>query len=95
MAGFSDDGVELLIYNDKKHTRVLPAAALGIGATVAFSNAYHLRWEVRDNIVGIEAITGATAGAGLVPPHESRYKHLWSILVGFDVILERERGRRY
>jgi hypothetical protein len=95
MDGFSDDGVELLIYDDKKHTRVLPAASLGVGATAAFSKAYHMRWEVRDNIVGIESITRATAGAGLVPPHETRFKHLWSILIGFDVILERDRGRRY
>jgi opacity protein-like surface antigen len=95
MSGFSNDGVELLVYDDKKHTRVLPAASLGVGATAAFAKAYHMRWEVRDNIVGISAVTGPTAGAGLVPPHETRFKHLWSILIGFDVILERERGRRY
>jgi hypothetical protein len=95
MNGFDNDGVHLLIYDDKKHTRVLPAVALGVGATAAFSRAYHMRWEVRDNIVGIESITGATAGAGLVPPHETRFKQLWSILIGFDVIMERERGRRY
>jgi hypothetical protein len=95
MTGFSNDGVELLIYDDKNHTRVLPAASLGLGATAAFAKAYHMRWEVRDNIVGIAAVTGPTAGSGLIPPHETRFKHLWSILIGFDVILERERGRRY
>ena len=54
-----------------------------------------IRWEVRDNYLGLVKVTGTTTGANLIPPHETVYKHLFSIHIGFDVILERERGRRY
>ena len=40
-------------------------------------------------------MTGATSEPRREPPHERRYKHLFSVLIGIDVILERARGRRY
>jgi hypothetical protein len=83
------------IYEDSKRTRVTPSLALGLGATTPLSRGYHLRWEVRDNIVGIERVTGAIAQRGFEPPHDRVYKHLFSVLIGIDVILERNRGRRY
>ena len=91
----SNAGALLTIFEDEKRTRVSPALALGVGATMPIGRAYHLRWEVRDNIVGIEAVTGPTAAPRFVPPHERRYKHLFSFLIGIDIILERNRGRRY
>jgi hypothetical protein len=57
--------------------------------------AYHLRWEVRDNILGIQRVTGATSDRDQIPPHKTVYKHLLSIMVGLDVVLERRAGRRY
>ncbi|MDF3053848.1 MAG: hypothetical protein K0S19_1953, partial [Geminicoccaceae bacterium] len=30
-----------------------------------------------------------------VPPHKLVFKHLFSMTFGFDIILERRRGRRY
>jgi hypothetical protein len=93
--GVRNDNVLLTIYEDSKRTRVSPSLALGIGATTPLGRAYHLRWEVRDNIVGIERVTGPTAAPRFEPPHERVYKHLFSILIGIDVVLERNRGRRY
>jgi hypothetical protein len=93
--GVTNSGVLLTIFEDSKRTRVSPSLALGVGATTPIGRAYHLRWEVRDNIVGIEAVTGPTAAPRFEPPHERKYKHLFSILIGIDVILERNRGRRY
>jgi hypothetical protein len=40
-------------------------------------------------------VTGPSSGRGQVPPHETAYKHIFSLTVGLDVILERQRGRRY
>jgi hypothetical protein len=91
----SNQGALLTIFEDDKRTRVSPALALGVGATTPIGRAYHLRWEVRDNIVGIEAVTGPSSAPRFVPPHERKYKHLFSFLIGIDVILERNRGRRY
>lgn len=93
--GVTNSGVLLTVFEDDKRTRVSPALALGIGATMPISRSYHLRWEVRDNIVGIEAVTGPTTQPRFEPPHERRYKHMFSVLIGIDVVLERSRGRRY
>jgi opacity protein-like surface antigen len=93
--GVTDSRLLVTIYDDEKRSRVSPGLSLGAGATMAISRGYHLRWEVRDNIVGIEAVTGPVAVQGQVPPHERVYKHMFSVLIGVDVILERSRGRRY
>lgn len=87
--------VDLIIYADDHDTRVAPSFALGTGFTVAIGRGYQLRWEVRDNIVGVQRVTGPVPIAGVVPPHKLDYKHLFSITIGFDVVLERRRGRRY
>jgi opacity protein-like surface antigen len=86
---------EFVLYDDDDRTRIRPAFRLGAGATVALAKAYHLRVEVRDNIVGIERVTGVKPTLSQIPPHENTYKSLWSVHVGVDVILERQRGRRY
>jgi opacity protein-like surface antigen len=86
---------EFFIYDDDNRTRIRPAFRIGAGSTVALGKAYHLRVEVRDNIVGIEQVTGVKSDLEQIPPHENTYKQLWSIHIGVDVILERQRGRRY
>lgn len=87
---------ELIIYSDENNgTRVRPAIELGVGTTIAVGKGYQIRWEIRDNIVGIQRVTGPVAVRGDVPPHETAYKHIFSLNVGLDVILERQRGRRY
>jgi hypothetical protein len=87
---------DLTVYDDPhKGTRLRPAVAIGVGTTIAAGKAYQLRWEVRDNILGIQRVTGASAEAGEIPPHNTAYKHHFSLLVGLDVVLERRPGRRY
>jgi hypothetical protein len=93
--GFTEQGVLLRVYEDDSDTRVSPALGLGVGATMALGRAYHLRWEIRDNIVGVQEVTGPAAGPRTIPPHEEKFQHLFSVLIGVDVILERDRGRRY
>jgi hypothetical protein len=83
------------VYTDEHESRVEPALAAGVGFTAAVARGYQLRWEVRDNLVGVQRITGVTSQAGLVPSHELEFKHLLSMMIGVDVVLERRRGRRY
>jgi hypothetical protein len=87
--------VDLIIYDDDHDSRVEPAFALGAGITAAIAKGYQLRWEVRDNITGIQKVTSSTPQARVIPPHELVFKHLFSLTIGFDVVLERRRGRRY
>jgi len=96
LVGQTGNGAELVIYDDKNTgPRVRPAIIFGTGATIAAGRGYHLRWEVRDNIVGIQRVTASTVSRGVEPPHETAYKHIFSLNVGLDVILEKRRGRRY
>jgi hypothetical protein len=96
LVGETNGGAELVIYDDQnKGTRLRPSFALGVGVTVAMSRGYQMRWEVRDNILGIQRVNGPTSGFGQVPPHQTVYKHIFSLNVGLDVILERKPGRRY
>jgi opacity protein-like surface antigen len=91
----SEGQVDLIVYDDDHDSRVEPALGLGAGITAAVASGYQLRWEVRDNIVGVQTVTGSTPVARVVPPHERTFKHLFSMTIGFDVVLERRRGRRY
>lgn len=87
---------QLTIYDDENTgTRLRPAVSVGVGTTIAVGQGYHLRWEVRDNIVGIQRITGPTEDWGFIPASETTYKHLFTLMVGLDVVLERRPGRRY
>jgi hypothetical protein len=93
--GIGDQGEVLVVYGDDKSTRVTPALALGVGATVPMGKGFGLRWEVRDQIIGIDRVTGNTPIPRIEPPHEQVFKHMFNVLIGVDVILERDRGRRY
>jgi opacity protein-like surface antigen len=90
-----DGTAERIVFDDDHNSRVAPAFAIGAGFTAAVAKGYQIRWELRDNIVGIQSVTGSTPHSDLVPPHELTYKHLLSMTIGFDVVLERRRGRRY
>jgi hypothetical protein len=85
----------VVIYSDEKNSRIDPSLAVGVGFTAGLSKGSQLRWEIRDNMVGIQKVTGTIPIAGFVPPHERVFKHLISMTIGFDIILERRRGRRY
>lgn len=87
--------VDLIVYDDNHDSRVEPALGIGGGFTAAIARGYQLRWEARDNIVGVQKVTSSTTEARVVPPHELEFKHLFSMTIGFDVVLERRRGRRY
>lgn len=92
----TNSGALVTIYEDGNHgTRLRPALLLGVGSTIATSPAYQIRWEIRDNIVGVQRVTGPVDVLGTEPPSHTEYKHLFSVLIGLDVVLERHRGRRY
>jgi hypothetical protein len=83
------------VYQDDRKSRVGAALQLGVGFTTPISSGFQFRWEVRDNIAGIQKVNGAAAENVLDPPHSIAYKHLFSLIAGVDLVLERARGRRY
>lgn len=87
--------VQVDVYPGPNSTRVNLAGTLALGMTAVLAPGYQVRWEVRDNIAGMREVTGPSVRDGVVPPSSIRYRHLFGVEVGFDVILERRRGRRY
>jgi hypothetical protein len=86
---------EVRIFNDASGTSVQPYGALGGGVIAVIGHGYQLRFEVRDNWVRVPVITGPSSTSALVPQRGTAGKHLLSFTIGFDVVLERKRGRRY
>lgn len=89
------EGDIFLVYDDDTGTRITPAFILGGGLTAQVGPGWQLRAEARDNIVGLASVSAPASRDGLVPPHETRLKHLWTVSLGVDIVLERKRGRRY
>jgi len=84
-----------VVYDDPDERNISLALAAAVGMTASLGPGYQLRWELRDNYVGFDRITGPTFRDGLSPARELAYKHVWSFVLGVDIVLERRRGRRY
>lgn len=84
------------VYLDDSPSNIQPYFSFGGGVVTAIGRGYQLRFEVRDNWVRVPVVTGAARGAqAFAPPHATQGRHVLSFLLGFDVVLERKRGRRY
>lgn len=83
------------IYNDPNPDHWHPYIGLGAGFTAAIARGYQVRLEARDNFVQLPTVTGPTSFEGLTPKTSAIGKHIFSLMIGFDVVLERKRGRRY
>jgi hypothetical protein len=83
------------VYADDGGSTLHPYLGVGGGAIAVIGRGYQVRVEVRDNWVTVPRVASATSFAGLVPHTRSVGKHFLTFLVGFDVVLERKRGRRY
>jgi hypothetical protein len=95
VATTEDPNSLIRIYSDSKSTDVSFGGILSAGIIAQAGHGYQFRVEVRDNIVGVRRITGATPRDGDQPTVDRVFKHVPAIVVGFGVILERRRGRRY
>jgi hypothetical protein len=94
--GAGGAGVDSPIYLDDDPDNLQPYFMFGGGVVTALGRGYQLRFEVRDNWVRVPVVTGPTNGApAFTPPHASQGRHVLSFMIGFDVVLERKRGRRY
>ncbi len=90
-----NDPVTVPIFTDPTRRQIMPVLGLGVGFTAAVGPGYQLRWELRDQITGVDKVTGSTPMPGLEPPHKMVIKNLITVTFGFDVVLERKRGHRY
>ncbi len=91
----SGEASDLVLYADQNTTTVQPYALFGGGVVAVAGKGIQFRFEVRDNWVRIPAVTGPTTRQGLEPPTALTSRHILSFMIGFDIVLERKRGRRY
>lgn len=83
------------LFEDNNPSSVKPYLSFGGGVVAVIGKGYQFRFELRDNWVSVPTVTGATSRQGLKPPYDYVGKHILSATIGFDVVLERKRGRRY
>jgi hypothetical protein len=85
----------LIIYQDYTPPAVRPVFTLGAGMTTAPSSGLQFHVEARETFLPLAVVTGPTISQNLQPPNTSVLKGFFSLLVGFDIVLQRERGKRY
>jgi hypothetical protein len=83
------------IYPGNNGTSTKLAGTVGAGFATSATPGYQFRVELRNTWVQLPIVTGATPFQGEIPPTRTVWKALPSLLVGFDIVLEKRRGRRY
>ena len=85
---------ERLVIADPNPGRNSAMFGMAAGFTTPLGSGYQFRFEVRDAIVSLERVTGPANALGTAPVASRSYHH-FALTLGFDVVLERKRGRRY
>ena len=83
-----------VVIADESTISVHPMLAGALGVSFALSPGYHIRAEVRDHLMRFQRPTGPAGDVGDVPI-EGFWGHAPALVFGFDIVLERRRGRRY
>jgi hypothetical protein len=97
MAGVFTDAsgtFERQVIADPKPRRTSPLVGLAAGFSTPLGPGYQFRFELRDQLIQLERLTGPGSAAGPSPTATKFYHHA-SLVLGLDVVLERKRGRRY
>ncbi len=85
----------LPIYLPENSAEAKPAGALAIGVATSPNGGSQFRVELRGTWVRLSQVDGPSAREGLVPDNSGRFVMVPSLTVGFDIVLEKRRGRRY
>jgi len=86
---------QYVVYEDPSNTRITVGFVLAGGLTAVIGKGWQLRAEVRDNLVQIATVAGPTNPGVVDPVIVNEWNHLWSVVIGADVVLEKKRGHRY
>jgi hypothetical protein len=94
VVNFQGSPAERVVLDDRSARRLHPYLSAGAGFTVPVGRGYQLRLEGRDNYITLPIPKGP-AIEGAEPRAGTKGLHLFSFMLGFDVVLEKRRGRRY
>lgn len=87
--------VTVTIFDDPNKTRLDFYGQLAVGFSFAAGRGYRFRLEGRDNYVRLPIPTSPSDLSTGAFSRSTIGKHLFSVVVGFDIVLEKKRGRRY
>jgi hypothetical protein len=68
---------------------------VAVGIATHANPGYQFRVELRNSWVRLPTVTGPSAYQGLLPPTRGVWKALPSLVFAMDIVLEKQRGRRY
>lgn len=91
----ADTDLIVTIYKDDHWKSIRTSWTAALGISTAPSQGYQLRVEARETWLPLGVVTGPTSGQGFVPPSKTVIKGVPSIIVAFDIVLAKQRGRRY
>lgn len=90
-----DDEFALPIYTEDGSKTAAPIGTVGFGLATAPNRGYQFSVEFRATAVQLQVIEGPAPRGNLNPGIGSAWQVLPSITLGFDIVLEKRRGRRY
>jgi hypothetical protein len=85
----------LRVYETDNEAEVKPAGALAIGFATSPNAGTQFRIEARGTWTRLSVVDGPSEREGLVPPTSTRWTMVPTVTIGFDIVLEKRRGRRY
>lgn len=81
---------------DDNPKKIAFSGQLAAGMSVRLGPGYQFRFELRDVLIPLVRVTGPAVLANrLQAPTTSKLFHQAALIMGFDVVLEKKRGRRY
>ncbi len=91
----SGNALDVNIYQDSRWGTVQPTWTLGAGLATMAATGLQIHIEVRDSWIAQSVVTGGTTGQAAVTPLQTTFKGWLSVMVGFDIVLAKSRGKRY
>lgn len=85
---------ERQVIADPKPRRNSLLLGAAVGFTAPLGQGYQFRLEVADLVTSLNRLTGPVNALGIGPTATRAYHH-FALTLGFDVVLEKSRGRRY
>ena len=79
---------------DPKPRRTSLLIGGAVGFTAPLGQGYQFRLEVADLVTSLDRLIGPANALGIGPTATRAYHH-FALTLGFDVVLEKSRGRRY
>lgn len=91
----ADTALDLVIYQDYGWSEARPVVTAAVGLNTAPTSGFQVHLEVRETFLTQSIVTGPAPTQNQEPPNHSVVKGIPSVLIGLELVLKRERGKRY